>query len=417
MLSCYRVLDLTDEKGFICGKALGDLGADVIKIERPGGDPSRSIGPFYHDIPDPEKSLHWFSFNANKKGITLDIESVDGQALFKELVKTADVVIESYPPGYMDSLGLGYSALSEINSGIVMTSISAFGQKGPYRDYKASDIVLWALSGIMYTVGDPDRPPLCPSYDHAYLIGGMNAAIGTVVALTHRAETGRGQWIDASTQQGLVHVSSAEVQGPWALLGTCIRRTGTRRFRVTVGSGESIPSPLIWPCKDGSITFTLRVGPWAEKGNKALVKWMESEGYDPGRLGTWDWKTTDWTGIPSPVEAEEVWETLGGFFLKHTKSELFQWAVENGVHIGVVNNAKDLLEFEQLIEREFWMDVQHPELDAPLTYPGGFVKLTETDCGIRRCAPRIGEHNQEIYEGDLGLSKEAMVALKQRRII
>ena len=124
MLSCYRVLDLTNEKGFLCGKALGDLGANVIKIEKPGGDPSRNIGSFYHDIPDPEKSLYWFALNANKKGITLDIETADGREIFKELVKKADVVIESFAPGYMDRLGLGYSVLSQINPGIIMTAIS-----------------------------------------------------------------------------------------------------------------------------------------------------------------------------------------------------------------------------------------------------------------------------------------------------
>ena len=417
MLSCYRVLDLTDERGFLCGKALGDLGADVIKIEKPGGDPARSIGPFYHDIPDPEKSLYWFAFNANKRSITLDIEKADGREIFKSLVKTADVVVESFAPGYMDKLDIGYSILSAINPRLVMTSVSGFGQKGPYRDYKAPDIVLWALSGIMYTVGDPDRAPLAPCYDHAYLIGAMNAAIGTVIALTHRVFTGHGKYIDVSTQQGLVHVSSSEVQAPWGFFGTVMRRTGTRRFAVTLGDGKSIASPLIWQCKDGCITFTLRVGPVAEQGNKALVRWMESESYDPGRLGTWDWKTKDWTSIPGSTEAEEVWDTLRGFFLTHTKEELFHWAIENGVHMGIVNNAKDLLEFKQLIEREFWAEVEHPELNTSLPYPGGFVKFTETDCGIRNRAPLIGEHNEEIYGKDLGLSMESMVALKQRRVI
>jgi crotonobetainyl-CoA:carnitine CoA-transferase CaiB-like acyl-CoA transferase len=417
VLSCYRVLDLTDEKGFLCGKALGDLGADVIKIERPGGDPARRKGPFYHDIPDPEKSLYWFAFNANKKSITLDIERVDGKEIFKDLVKNTDVVLESFQPGYMESLELGYAVLSRINPGLVMTSVTGFGVEGPYRDYKAPDIVLWALSGIMYTVGDPDRPPLAPSYDHAYLIGAANAAAGTVIALTHRAITAQGQHVDASTQQALVHVSSAEVQGPWAFQKRWLERMGTRRFQVTVGSGESIYAPLIYECKDGCITFTLRVGPWAAKGNQALVAWMKSEGYDPGRLEQWDWKTQDWTSVPTPVEAEEVWNTLRGFFLKHTKTELFDWAIANDVHIGVVNNVRDLLEFRQLAERNFWTKLEHPELGVRLTYPGGFVKMTEAKCGIRLRAPRIGEHNHEVYQDVLGFSREDMVALKTRGII
>ncbi|RPI50700.1 MAG: CoA transferase, partial [Deltaproteobacteria bacterium] len=147
MLSLYRVLDLTDEKGLMCGKILGDLGADVIKIEKPGGDLTRNIGPFYHDETDPEKSLFWFAFNNNKRGVTLNIEKADGQEIFKQLVKSADVIVESFPLGYMDKLGLGYSNLEKFKPGIIMVSITPFGQTGPYKDYKISDIVAWALGG------------------------------------------------------------------------------------------------------------------------------------------------------------------------------------------------------------------------------------------------------------------------------
>ena len=147
-------LDLTDEKGFLCGKILADLGADVIKIERPGGDPSRRIGPFWGDIADPEKSLYWFAYNSNKRGITLNIETADGKEIFKKLVKTSDFVIESFPPGYMETLGLGYSTLSNIKDGIILTSITPFGQTGPYRDYQASDIVVMGMAGMLYLTGD-----------------------------------------------------------------------------------------------------------------------------------------------------------------------------------------------------------------------------------------------------------------------
>src|SRR4030042_5378186 len=160
MRSPYRVLDLTDEKGLLCGKLLADLGADVMKIERPGGDPARNIGPFYHDIPHPEKSLYWFFYNANKRGITLNIETNDGKEILKRLVKSADFILESFKPGYMDSLGLGYSALSEINPRIIMTSITPFGPDGPYGKFKSADIVNQALSGWMNRCGDDDRAPV-----------------------------------------------------------------------------------------------------------------------------------------------------------------------------------------------------------------------------------------------------------------
>ncbi len=190
LVSSPRVLDLTDDKGFLCGRILADMGADVIKIERPGGEAARNIGPFYHDIPDREKSLYWFVFNAGKRGITLDIETRQGRELFKRLVKGADFFIESFPPGYLDKLGLGYSVLSQVNSHLIMVSITPFGQAGPYRDFKAPDLVSIAMSGWMYICGDTDRPPVRVSFPQAYLNTGAEAAAACTIAYYHRERTG-----------------------------------------------------------------------------------------------------------------------------------------------------------------------------------------------------------------------------------
>ncbi len=415
MLSCYRVLDLTNEKGFLCGKVLGDLGADVIKIEKPGGDPARSIGPFYHDIPDPEKSLYWFAFNANKRSITLDIETADGREIFKELVKKADVVIESFAPGYMDKIGLGYSVLSQINPKIVLTSISGFGQEGPYRDYNDRDIAIWALSGFMYMMGEPDRPPLAPSYPHGHLIGAMYGALGTMVALCHRQVTGYGQQVDASIHQALVFTVNIETHVPWAITKTFPRRMGRNRWRVTAKDGN-VFLPALWECKDGSVAFSLRVGLGSERAGSALVEWMEKDGIDPSILRGWHWETEDW-GLHTVEEAKEVAETLQKLFMKHTMMELLEVAIKNDIQLTPCLTPKEQLEFPQLIERGFWIKVDHPELGTKITYPGGFAKLTEAACGIRFRAPLIGEHNDEVYKKELGLSTEEMVALKQRRVI
>jgi len=416
MLSCYRVLDLTDEKGFFCGKALGDLGADVIKIERPGGDPARSIGPFYHDIPDPEKSLYWFAFNANKRGITLNIETADGKEIFRELVKKADVVVESFYPGHMDKLGLGYSVLNEINPGIIVTSISGFGQEGPYRDYKAPDIVVRALGGIMYMVGDPDRPPLAPSYPHAYLIGAMHGAMGTMVALNHRALTGHGQQVDAPTQQGLGFVASVEVQAPWLIEGTIPTRLGRKRWPFPLKDGSFYYPPLLWECKDGDIAYSLMLGPLGGVSNIGLVESIREDSIDPGPLGQWDWKTVSWSDV-TKEEAEEAFEILGKYFRKHTKAELLEAALEKGFHLGVCLTAGDALKFPHYRERGFWTEVEHPELGTSITYPGGFARFTEADCGIKHRAPLIGEHNDEIYRQEMGMSAVELVTLKQRSVI
>jgi benzylsuccinate CoA-transferase BbsE subunit len=415
LLSCYRVLDLTNEKGFLCGKALGDLGADVIKIEKPGGDPSRNIGPFYHDIPDPEKSLYWFAFNANKRSITLDIETADGREIFKELVKTADVVVESFTPGYMDRLGLGYGVLSQINPGIILTSISGFGQEGPYRDYNDRDIAVWAMSGYMYIMGEPDRPPLTPSYRHGHLIGAINGAVGTMIALCQRALTGEGQQVDAATHQGLCFAISIETKVPWATQKINTRRQGRIRERILTKDGE-VKFPFLWDCKDGSVVITIWFGQGFEKANRAFVEWIESDGIDPGILKRIDWRTESWRNY-TVADANEAFETISKFFKKHTKMELYNGALERRIQLTPLLTPKDQLDFPQFIARDFWKKVPHPELETEITYPGGFVKISDAECGIRFRAPLIGEHNDEIYKKELGMSTDELVVMKQRRVI
>jgi benzylsuccinate CoA-transferase BbsE subunit len=415
VLSCYRVLDLTDEKGFLCGKALGDLGADVIKIEPPGGDPSRNIGPFYHDIADPEKSLYWFSFNASKRSITLDIETADGQELFKKLVEKADVVVESYPPGYMDMIGLGYDVLSEINKGIIMTSVSGFGQEGPYREYNDRDIAVWALSGYMYIMGEPDRPPLTPSYRHGHLVGALNGAVGTMIALYHRGLTGEGQQVDAATQQGLCFAISIETKVPWATQQVITTRKGRIRDRIIAKDGEFV-FPFLWDCRDGSVVITIWFGASFENANRALVDWIKSEGFDPGILDGIDWRGGSWQDFTID-EVKKAFGSISDFFKAHTKMELYEGALERRIQLTPLMTPKDQLEFSQLKARNFWREVDHPELGTKITYPGGFVKLSDAECGIRFRAPLIGEHNDEIYKEEMGMSAKDMVILKQRGVI
>ncbi len=196
LLGPYRVLDLADDRGLLCGKILADMGADVIKIEPPGGDPARRIGPFYGDDPDPEKSLYWFAYNTNKRSITLNLEDNEGQQIFKDLVKTADFVTESFDPGYMAGLGLGYSDLEKINSRIIMVSITPFGQTGPYVEhkYRYNDMIVWALSGFMHPNGDPDRAPTQITFPQAYLHGGAEAATAAMAAHYARETFGEGLW-------------------------------------------------------------------------------------------------------------------------------------------------------------------------------------------------------------------------------
>ena len=204
MLNGFRVLDLTTEVGHYCGKVLGDLGADVLKIEPPGGDTARNNGPFYHDIPHPEKSLYWFFTNLNKRGITLDIKTMQGRELFIGLLKNADIVVESFEPGFLDSLGLGYNDLSKINPGVILTSITPFGQTGPYSHYKVTDLVGVSMGGMARLYGYMDTPPMRFSAPQFYFNCGLQGVLGTMVALYHKEMTGEGQHVDVSGQQAVV---------------------------------------------------------------------------------------------------------------------------------------------------------------------------------------------------------------------
>jgi len=406
MLSPYRVLDLTDEKGLFCGKLLGDLGADVIKVEKPGGDPARSIGPFYQDEEDPEKSLLWFVFNTSKRGITLDIEVPDGREVFKRLVKTADFVVESFPPGYMGKLGLGYEELKKINPGMIMISITPFGQTGPYKDYNAPDIVLWAMGGRMYSVGDADRPPLRTSYhSQAYLQAGLDASIAAMMALYYRQLTSEGQFVDVSIQAAAAQPGDTT----WDILRRIRYRGGLRN--------PSLQMRRTWPCKDGLVTWIFMPGQMGgRRRNEAFINWMDSEGMADDFLKEFDWDTLDYADITQET-IDRLEAPTAKFFMTHTKLELLEGAVKHRILFYPQFNTTDILESAQLSAREYWAELEHPELVATITYPGAFAKFSETPPQITRRAPLIGEHNLDIYKNELHLSDQEMRRLKQSKII
>src|SRR2546427_9539362 len=200
MLSPYRVLDLTDERGLLCGKILADLGADVIQVEPSTGNPARRIGPFYQDEVHPERSLFWWAYTSNKRSITLNLTTADGRALLKRLIQAADFLIESGAPGEMAALGLGYGDLAALNPALIVVSITPFGQDGPYATYQAPDLVGMGLGGFMYVTGDPDRPPVRVGFPHFYLHCAAAGAAGGRIAHAQRVLTGQGQQVDVSCQ-------------------------------------------------------------------------------------------------------------------------------------------------------------------------------------------------------------------------
>ncbi len=410
MLDNCRALDLTDDKGFLCGKILADLGADVIKIERPGGDPSRRLGNYWKDIPDPEKSLYWFAYNSNKRGITLDIESAEGREIFKNLVKTADFVTESFPPHYMDNLGLGYADLCNIKKDIITASITPFGPEGPYSDYKDSDIVVMGMSGTLYQTGETDGPPVQISMPQACLHAGADAAVGVMMAYYHREMTGEGQQVDVSMQQSAAWFQANAIP-TWELNQRILKRAGA--FRA--GMSKAVGQRQVWPCKDGYVFFNVIGGRTGAKTLSALVDWMNEEELATDFLLNMDWDNFDMFTV-TKEEMDNISEPVGEFFRRHTSHELLEGAIPRGVSIGPLSSMEDLLNDECLNERNYWKEIVHPELGANITYPREFVKSSEMDCSTRFRAPLIGEHNGEVYK-DLGLSEEDIVRLEKNGVI
>ena len=408
MLSCYRLLDLADEQGYMCGKLMADMGADVIKIEPPGGDPSRRLGPFFHDEPHPEKSLSWFAYNVGKRSITLNLDKEDGQEIFKKLVKTADFVLESFPPGYMDGLGLGYPALEKLNSRIIVVSITPFGQTGSHRDYKDPGIVTWAMSGFMASRGEAERAPLQISHhSQTFIHAAIEGAVGAMLALFDRWTTGEGQHVDVSIQE-----SAGRGTPPF---GWVLGRISPPRGLRQLGSA-GLRTRYLWSCKDGYILWFYATGSQGRRVSLPLVQWMQEEGMADDFIKGLDWDTFDLTQATQET-VDQMIKSTERFFMAHTKAELFDGAVKRRILLYPVNTTKDILESPQLAARDFWKEVKHPELDTSITYPGPFATVLGKPLSLSRRAPLIGEHNREIYEEELGISREQLQTLEQGRVI
>jgi benzylsuccinate CoA-transferase BbsE subunit len=421
-LDDIRVLDLAGEPGMYCGKLLAELGADVIKIEPPGGDPARRIGPFFHDEVDPDKSLYFFGLNSSKRSLTLDIASADGQALFKRLAATADVVVETFPPDYLDSLGLGHADLCRVKPDVILCSISGFGQWGPHSHYKTPDIVAVAMSGMMYLAGFPGEAPDRPYGNQTIYCASIQATTGILMALLHRDATGEGQQVEVSMQEALLLNQETAVPY-WDI---------RKDLRGRVGNERRLPGIGVYECQDGYVMFMVGVpgfgSPWPE-----LMRWMVDEDKAEDLLderwqnlfGQMDMRLIAELYFGTDVELVETWvprlshidEVLARFVKSYTKEQLYGEGQRRGLLVAPVNTPQDLVDNPQLNHRRWFTPVAHPELQTAITYPGPPYRLSETPWRMRCRAPRVGEHNQEVYCGDLGLSKEQLAALGGAGII
>lgn len=400
-LEGLRVLDLAGPIGVYCAKLWADLGADVVRVEPPGGDAARRIGPFYEDTPGPERSLFHWHFNANKRGITLDIEKPDGQELFKRLAETADLVVETFQQAYLGTLGLGYEQLAASNPRIVLTSITPFGQTGPFRDYLGEELIGQAAGGLLWLCGWPDRPPVMMGGWPAMHQASAEAAAATLVAIEALEQTGQGQHVDASLQGGL----------PLSLMASIaeFHATGQQRTRL----GDYHPGPLngMFACSDGHADFRFRARPgrW-----ERIVAWLDSVGLAED-LGEERWRETAYRR--QPENQRHIDQVFQHFIVRFTREEAMDVGQRTGIEVGAVYTAEDLLHDPQLEARQFFQPLEHEDLGRSFLYPGAPYVLGETPWRLRRRAPLLGEHNVEIYEGELGLSRQELASLRAAEVI
>ena len=408
------------------------MGADVIKIEPPEGDATRRIGPFLdgqphrrgnvsstrHETLDTsplsERSLLFWFYNTSKRGITLDLNQPAGQELAKQLAAQADVLVESAAPGTLARLGLGYDELKQLNPNLVLTSITPFGQTGPYRAYRSSDMVAEALGGMIWTNGFPDEPPLHAMGLQAYHSASFFAAIGTLLALLTRDSLGEGQWVDVSMQEAVAgaveHVAPFYHQG----LGIESRRGSlhwSRYFRVA-------------KCRDGYVMHC-SLGDWTslvewvkgEKSKRAQHR-MSSGGHVSSSGKAQDLEDARWEDLVYRREhAEHLFDILDDWAKDYSVAELMEGAQLRRIPYAMVRPPEALVDDPQLNDRGFFSTIEHPELGRTVRYPGGPIHFTTTPWRIARRPPLLGEHNTEVYGSELGIEADRLSALKQAGVI
>ena len=395
MLSPYTVLDLTDDRGELAGMILGDLGADVIKIEPPQGSSSRRMEPFLDDTAEPERSLQYFAFNRNKRGITLDLTADAGRSALLTLAERANFVIESARPGELAGLGLGFDDLRKANPRIVYVAITPFGQDGPHAELAASDLTLAAMGGPMSLQGHPDRPPVRLSVPQVWLHASAEAAVGALTAHARMTGSGEAQFVDVSAQTAMV----------WTMLNAMVAHAiqgfDYNRSGPVLQLGQ-VTIRLVYECADGYVVL-VPIG----RTLSTLIQWCVRDRLVPESwLGEEDWDMYHHNllqGEPVVYGLEEVLDAIRRCISDKQKNQLLELSLQEGVSIAPVCTIEELTRFRQLEERAYWLTAPLPN-GQEVQVPGLFARLTQTPMKVRRWAPRLGEHNNEVLAGMLGYS-------------
>ena len=401
MLSEYRVLDLTDERGHLAAFILAQMGAEVIAIEPPSGSHARQLAPFAEGIDDGEHSLHHWAYNRGKKSVVLDLDTPDGISELRRLIAGADVMFDSFDPGVMASLGLTPSEIAELNPHMIDVSITAFGGDGPKANWEHSDLTLQAAAGNMVLTGDDDRSPLRAggTLPQAFGNAASEAAGAALIALFERQSTsGLGQHIDVSAQHSMNQCTQSNS------LATPLGATPPTRLAGGVELG-GIRIQIMWPCLDGYASVSFLFGPAFAPFTRNLMAWVYEEGFCDEATRDKDWVEYALMlldGRESKEEYQRVKDILTEFFATKTKAELLEAAMKRRVLITPVTTTEEVVNSEQLDFRGYWETVEHGD-GSMVDYPGAFAKFAETPLKVLAEAPRLGDHTvQVLNEPDRG---------------
>ena len=386
LLEGMRVLDLgRNVAAPYAAKLLADYGADVIKVEHPAGDPARRAGPFFHDEPHPETSALFLHLNTNKRGITLDLSTPEGQRILRRLAADADAIVEDFAPGQLEAWGVGYDALAADHPELVLASITPFGQSGPYRDYRGSEITLQALGGSLHSNGSAERYPVKLGGHAAHYYAGTAAALGMMLAC-YRVDSGdRGDWIDLAVYE------------------TQAGSMDRRRFFLTVAAYTGYPARRqspgshvisgVRPTRDGYVNVAGMHRP------EALLRLIGREDL----LGPEGLERSAFS--ESGAFLDEVETSFLAWLLQRGKREVVAEMQDRRILAGLLQTTEDLLEDEHHRSRGVWETVDHPET-GPIEYPGRQLVLSETPKAPAARAPLLSEHTAEVLVDELGADLE-----------
>jgi len=392
MLSPYRVIDLSDGRGLLCGQILADLGANVVRIEPPGGAGARRLGPFAGDVADPERSLVWLAYARNSRSAVLDLDTADGQAALRRLAATADFLIESAGPGVMARRGLDAAALLAANPALIYVSMSPFGQDGPRAGEPGGDLIALAAGGVLVLNGDADRAPVRISVPQADLHAAADAAVGALIALHARLRDGRGQHVDVAAQHAVTLATQSNI------LASAVGFVPPQRWAGGVRLGP-LSSRLVFPASDGHVSITFLFGSSIGPATRRLMRWIHDQGGCDAATRDKNWEAFQeqlLTGEETFDEYERIKLVVADFTRTRTKAELLEAAMAHHLLIAPVATPGEVADNPHFAAREFWRSHAQPGLDEPVRYPGPFARFGAAPLTFRRRPPRLGEHTAEV---------------------